>query len=124
MLLHDTWYDCPFCRIVAGDAPATLVREWRETIAIVPLNPIVEGHTLVIPKTHVEDFTDAAHVTATTMHRAAEHAGGLPGAMNLITSRGVEATQTVFHLHVHLVPRRPGDGIALPWTGQEADSSD
>ena len=112
-----TTVPCPFCAIVTGDAPATIVREWAEAIAIVPLNPVVDGHLLVIPREHVPDFTTAHYVSAITMHRAAELAGDLGGSMNLITSRGREATQSVFHLHLHLVPRSEDDGLALPWYG-------
>lgn len=50
---------CPFCEIAAGRAPATIVHEWSDTIAIVPLNPVVDGHTLVIPKQHVRDFASS-----------------------------------------------------------------
>lgn len=107
---------CPFCEIVAGRAPATYVHEWRDAIAITPLKPVVDGHTLVIPKVHVADFIEDPMVTATIMHRAAEIARVWPaGPMNLITSKGREATQSVFHLHVHLVPRAANDGLALPW---------
>jgi histidine triad (HIT) family protein len=80
-----------------------------------PLRPGRPGHVLVIPKTHVRDFQDDPIVTAATMARAAELGDG---QMNLITSAGEAATQTVFHLHVHLVPRTEGDGLTLPWTGQ------
>lgn len=107
---------CPFCDIVAGRAPAEIVREWPETLAIVPLGPVTDGHLLVIPKAHVADFVSDPATSATTMLRAADLAGGYPaGAMNLITSRGREATQSVFHLHLHLVPRAENDGLALPW---------
>lgn len=105
---------CPFCEIIDGRAPATIVREWFDTIAIVPLNPVVDGHTLVIPKQHIADFTSGAYVAAMTMHRASELAKA-SGPMNLITSKGREATQSVFHLHLHLVPRAENDGLALPW---------
>ncbi|MYR93075.1 HIT domain-containing protein [Streptomyces sp. SID4937] len=108
--------DCPFCEINLGRAPATFVHEWSDAIAIVPLDPVVEGHTLVISKTHVTDFVTDPAVSASVMKRAAELAGDFPaGAMNLITSRGRAATQSVFHLHVHLVPRAENDGLALPW---------
>lgn len=110
---------CVFCQIVDGCAPAKIVREWPEAIAIVPLGPVVPGHLLVIPRTHVDDFTADPQVSAATMRRAAELGGELGGAMNLITSKGWEATQSVFHLHIHLVPRTAGDGLRLPWTGQE-----
>lgn len=105
--------DCVFCRIVNGQAPSTQVREWPDAVAIVPHRPVVDGHVLVIPKRHVADFTEDPDVTAAVMRRASG-IGEYP--MNLITSAGSAATQTVFHLHVHLVPRRDGDGLALPWT--------
>ncbi|WP_230536438.1 HIT family protein [Streptomyces sp. OUCMDZ-3434] len=108
--------DCPFCEIIAGRAAAQVVREWPETIAIVPRRPVVDGHVLVIPKLHVTDFVASPDASATTMLRAADLAGDHPaGAMNLITSRGRAATQSVFHLHLHLVPRAANDGLALPW---------
>jgi histidine triad (HIT) family protein len=107
---------CPFCEINAGRAPATFVHEWSDAIAIVPLNPVVEGHTLVIPKTHVADFADDPDVTGATARRAAHLCRTLDLVhANLITSRGVYATQSVYHLHLHLVPRTENDGLALPW---------
>jgi histidine triad (HIT) family protein len=108
-------YSCPFCEINVGRAPATFVHEWSDTIAIIPLNPVVDGHTLVIPKRHVPDFASNPAVSAITMQRAAQLADDLGVPMNLITSRGREATQSVFHLHLHLVPRAENDGLALPW---------
>lgn len=107
---------CPFCEINLGRAPATFVHEWSDTIAITPLGPVVDGHTLVIPKTHVTDFAEDPDVTAATARRAAQLCRDLDLVhANLITSRGVHATQSVTHLHLHLVPRAEGDGLALPW---------
>jgi histidine triad (HIT) family protein len=114
---------CPFCDIIAGQAPATVIREWDEVIAIAPRHPVVEGHTLVIPKTHVEDFAAAAWVAGQTMRKASILAHRMGGPMNLITSKGPEATQSVFHLHVHLVPRAVDDGLALPWDSGHVDLS-
>lgn len=108
---------CVFCRIVTGSAPATVVRRWPDAVAIVPLNPVTAGHVLVIPALHVADFTTDPDVTAVVFRRAAE-LGRAPA--NLITSAGSEATQSVPHLHAHLVPRRAGDGLALPWTAVAA----
>jgi histidine triad (HIT) family protein len=105
--------DCVFCRIVAEVEPARFIRRWTDAIAIVPLNPVTDGHLLVIPHQHVVDATDAPYVAANTMLRAASIASP---PCNLITSAGTEATQTVRHLHIHVVPRRDGDGLALPWT--------
>ncbi|WP_078890892.1 HIT family protein [Streptomyces sp. NRRL B-1381] len=106
---------CVFCRIVAGHAPADVVREWGDVIAIRPLNPVTPGHVLVIPHTHVADVGELPGVSARTMACAAELAAGLP-AVNVITSKGAAATQTVAHLHLHIVPRTAGDALPLPWT--------
>lgn len=107
---------CPFCEIVAGRAPATIVAERDETLAIVPLNPVVAGHVLVLPKFHVEDFTGRPDISGYTMYRAGELAGRWSTqSYNVITSKGRPATQSVFHLHLHLVPRMENDGLALPW---------
>lgn len=114
---------CPFCEIIAGRAPATIIREWSDALAFVPLNPVVEGHTLVIPKEHVPDFRHDPDVSADTMWRAALLAQKSDQPMNLITSRGPEATQSVFHLQFHLVPRTKGDGLALPWHSGQAEQA-
>jgi len=103
---------CVFCRIIRGDEPATVVRRWPDAVAIIPLNPVVDGHLLVIPVEHVEDFTTVPRITGAVMARAAEIA---VRPCNLIASAGREATQSVFHLHAHIVPRAEDDGIALPW---------
>lgn len=103
---------CVFCAIISGDEPATVIRRWPDVIAIAPLNPVTEGHTLVIPTDHVRDAIENPAVTAKTMHAAAELA---TAPCNIITSAGREATQSVFHLHLHIVPRAEGDGLALPW---------
>lgn len=115
-----TFIGCPFCEILAGLAPATVVREWPNAMAIVPLNPVTEGHTLVISRDHISDFSAGSEALFWTLMYAAQLARELPGDMNLITSRGPAATQTVPHLHLHLIPRREGDGLALPWTAQQA----
>jgi histidine triad (HIT) family protein len=109
--------DCTFCAIVAGELPATVVREWDDTVAILPRGGCTEGHVLVIPRTHVADAGADPQVTARTMARAAELMAEHEDA-NIITSKGVHGTQTQFHLHVHVLPRVEGDGLALPWTGQ------
>lgn len=110
---------CPFCEMFTGRGPAQIVKSWiggtYPALAIVPLEPVTEGHVLVIPGVHVPDFSTEPHITAITMAYAAQLAAESPDDMNLITSRGRAATQSVFHLHVHLVPRHVDDGLALPW---------
>lgn len=112
--------DCVFCDIVAGRAPAKVVEEWNDMIAFVPLNPVTEGHVLIVPRTHVDNAVEVPWITGNAFMRAAQLAiQESAGDFNLITSCGIEATQTIKHLHVHLVPRRDGDDVKLPWSGQE-----
>lgn len=110
---------CPFCRIVAKAAPATIVREWDDALAFVPLDPVTAGHILIIPRRHVPDAAADRETTAAVGRRRAELAAET-GYCNLITSIGEPATQSVFHYHEHIVPRRHGDGLPLPWTPQHA----
>lgn len=109
--------DCPFCaRIAAGEFDYSD----RFAVAFEPLNPVTDGHLLVVPREHVPDAGSDPLVASRTMALAADIAGPLEGAdaYNLITSAGAAATQTIRHLHIHIVPRRDGDGLHLPWTGQ------
>ncbi|MFJ7209515.1 HIT family protein [Streptomyces sp. NPDC098789] len=111
---------CVFCDIAAGQAPAVILRQWPDALAIRPRSGGVNnGHVIVIPRVHAEDAGTNPDVTAAVMHRAAELMTNLPAA-NLITSKGAAATQSVQHLHVHVVPREAGDGLPLPWTPQHA----
>lgn len=107
---------CPFCDIVTGRGPAEVLQTWPDTLVIKPLRPVTEGHVLVIPRSHVTSFSEDPVITGVTMRHAARYAArSVHGAVNLITSRGEAASQSVFHLHVHLVPRVWNDGLALPW---------
>lgn len=107
--------DCVFCAINRGEAPGTIVAEWSDALAIVPLGPVTPGHVLVIPKRHVADLAEDPAVTAATMRRAAQFVADHHESANLITSMGRAATQSVFHLHVHVVPRAVDDQLMVPW---------
>lgn len=111
---------CVFCEIAAGTRSAKLVHYSGlfKTLFFEPLNPVTPGHVLAIPYWHFEDALDAPLATGQVMQAAAAFA---QSPCNLITSVGKVATQTVFHFHVHIVPRREGDGLHLPWTGQEIE---
>ena len=106
---------CVFCDIVAGVEPAAVVERFETAIVIEPLYPVVDGHLLVIPKLHVPDAVARPTITGQVFALAAIVAARY-GSANLITSVGVPATQSVFHLHVHVVPRVAGDGLLLPWS--------
>jgi histidine triad (HIT) family protein len=105
---------CPFCDY-AGPSPVLFEND--RVFVIEPLTPVVPGHVLVIPKRHVADAFEDPAVTGMTAKLAVRYAraSGIRAA-NIITSVGTVATQTVRHLHVHIVPRAEDDGLRLPWT--------
>jgi histidine triad (HIT) family protein len=111
---------CVFCdyegpsRVLAFKRMLDKGREARFFV-IEPIDPVTPGHVLVVPEDHVVDFRHDPWLTARTFGYAAEYADALAEGCNLIVSAGAAATQTVPHLHVHIVPRRAGDGLALPW---------
>jgi histidine triad (HIT) family protein len=107
---------CPFCEIIAGRAPAQMVREWPDAVAFIPLNPVAPppGHVLVVPREHVPDAVTHTDVTVQTMARAVELATAHE-ASNILTSVGKAATQSVFHLHIHVIRRTDGDQLMVPW---------
>lgn len=107
---------CVFCAIGRGEAPVTMLAENPDTMIFVPLSPVTPGHVLVVPRRHVADAATEPLTTAIAMHDAARYASDHLTQFNIITSAGPAATQTIFHLHLHLVPRTPDDGLALPWT--------
>lgn len=114
--------DCPFCRIVDGaDAGAQVVGEDDAWIAFFPLHPATLGHTLVIPREHVSDLWKAdvavvsdLSVACVSVGRALDHVLA-PDGMNLISSAGEAAEQSVYHLHLHIVPRWINDDMEPIW---------
>lgn len=111
---------CIFCDIIGNrHKNDTDVRsEGGNVFSFVPLGPIVEGHRLFVSNAHTKDAAELPDVTGRVMKHASLHARNMGQPFNLITSAGKAATQSIFHLHVHYVPRRFGDGLTLPWTGQ------
>lgn len=107
--------NCPFCPIPVPHAKLLHYNDGDSIVAFTPLDPVTPGHFLVVPRHHVEDFTSAPMVSGLTMAAAARWAKRI-GDCNIITSKGEYATQTVHHLHIHVIPRRSDDGLHLPWT--------
>lgn len=122
--------DCIFCAILAGDAPARIVHETERTVAFLDIAPATRGHTLVVPRTHARDVHDIAPddlaAVATAAKDVAAAAVDRLGAagVNLLQASGAAAFQTVFHLHVHVIPRYPDDGLVLPWTPTPGDAAE
>ena len=122
--------DCLFCRIVAGDLPATIVAEDEATVTFMDINPATRGHVLVVPRKHAADLTtiDPADLAAVAQaaQRVAQTMGERLGAdgVNLLNSCGEQAWQTVFHFHLHVIPRYQDDPLRLPWTPGPGDSAE
>ena len=119
--------DCIFCAIVAGDMPAEIVDSDERTVAFMDINPANTGHALVIPREHSADLMEISDEDlAATMAAARRLAGRMretlhPDGFNVINACGAAAWQTVFHFHLHVVPRHEGDPLELPWVPSPGD---
>jgi histidine triad (HIT) family protein len=119
--------DCLFCGIVAGDVPAQVVDSDEHTIAFMDINPATRGHALVIPRRHSADLLeisdDDLQRTFLAARRIAARMKEPLGAdgFNILNSCGTAAWQTVFHFHVHVVPRYDDDPLKLPWVPKPGD---
>lgn len=122
--------DCLFCKIVAGEIPATIVARDERTIAFMDINPATRGHALVIPRAHVRDLHEIGTADLEAVAAAAKQLAGRQldrlGAdgVNLVNSNGRAAWQTVFHFHMHVIPRYAGDPLKLPWVPAPGDKDD
>lgn len=110
--------DCVFCDIVREDPLRQIEAVFDHSVQLTPHHPIVPGHKLFIPRVHTASAADNPGVASGVFHDAAEYIRRQEIQANIISSIGSDATQTVFHLHVHVVPRVSGDDLALPWTDQ------
>lgn len=119
--------DCLFCRLVAGEIPATRVHEDERTVGFMDINPATRGHLLVVPRAHAqdllavapEDLAACAAAAQVLARRATERLGAR--GVNLLNSCGAAAWQTVMHFHVHVIPRYGGDPLRLPWDPAPGD---
>lgn len=112
---------CVFCKIAAGTIPASLVLQNDQVVAFLDIGPLAPGHTLLIPRTHVEHLTDlppdAASALAAELPRlgrAVLQATGAAG-FNVLINQGGVAGQVVPHVHVHIIPRKEGDSLGYRW---------
>lgn len=118
---HGRHDDCPFCRIDTGKAPATVVRRWRDAIAIVPIGPVVDDHhLLVIPRRHVRDMTTNPRVTGLVARRAAQLAVELGWEHgHFVFNLGALGGQSVWHIHGHVLRSSESVRHTMPWTDQK-----
>ena len=122
--------DCLFCKIVAGEIPSARVDEDERTVAFMDINPATRGHVLVVPREHAVDLLEvpdadleACARTAQRLARRVKERLGADG-VNLLNSCGPAAWQTVFHFHVHVIPRYAGDPLRLPWVPGPGDADE
>jgi histidine triad (HIT) family protein len=122
--------NCIFCKILAGELPASIVDEDEHTIAFMDINPATHGHALVIPRKHAADLLEiepselaAVASAAQRLARRAKERLNADG-VNVINSCGALAWQTVFHFHLHVIPRYAGDPLRLPWLPAPGDPTE
>lgn len=119
--------DCVFCAIVAGSVPTAKVMEDEATLAFIPLEPATEGHTLVVPKHHSRNIFDIAPadlertilMTKAVALRQRERLAC--AGVSLFQANERAGFQTVFHFHLHVVPRYPGDRVREAWHSDPVD---
>jgi histidine triad (HIT) family protein len=119
--------DCIFCKVLAGELPATIVDEDERTISFMDIAPATRGHALVIPRAHsadllgveAEDLAAAALAAQRLARRMKERLRA--DGVNLLNSCGAVAFQTVLHFHIHVIPRYEGDSLRLPWVPAAGD---
>jgi histidine triad (HIT) family protein len=122
--------DCLFCGIVEGSVPSQKIDEDERTIAFMDISPATRGHALVIPRAHSKDLMEVSDedLTATMLaaRRLAKRMEEVlePDGFNILNSCGAAAWQTIFHFHVHVVPRYDDDPLELPWVPREGDSDE
>ncbi len=119
--------NCIFCKIVAGQIPCFKLHEDTETIAFMDINPGNPGHALAIAKEHWENLPamppallGPVLATAQRVAKAVE-AALRPDGINLLQANGPGAAQSVFHFHIHVLPRRMGDALAMNWGHKPGD---
>jgi histidine triad (HIT) family protein len=122
--------DCLFCKIVAGEIPSEVVQEDDDTIAFMDINPWTRGHALVIPRNHSKNLYEVPDDDIAAASRAAKRLAntmrerlGADG-INLLNAAEPAAWQTVFHFHIHVIPRYENDPLQLPTRPQQASQEE
>lgn len=122
--------DCIFCKIANGEIPSATVYEDSICRVILDVNPANKGHALIIPKEHFDNIysmdaeTAAKIFTIATEVAKAQKAELNPDGLNILQNNGEAAGQTVFHFHMHLVPRYIRDNVTMTWIPGKADTEE
>ena len=122
--------NCVFCAIVAGRAPAYRLLEDEHTVSFLNIAPATTGHALVVPRRHAEGLWDLEDEEHARVARAAGRVARLlrvalqPAGVNLVHATGTAAWQSVFHFHLHVVPRYLADELQVMWQAAPAADAD
>jgi histidine triad (HIT) family protein len=122
--------DCIFCKIIQGEIPAAKVFENEHVLAFLDISQVTKGHTLIIPKVHKENLFELTPELAKNIFEAVPAIANAlktaynPIGLNLVNNNGEKAGQSVFHFHMHLIPRYgEGDGFGAVWKNNQSDYS-
>ena len=122
--------DCIFCKVVAGEIPGEVVDSDDRTISVMDINPATRGHVVVIPREHAENLLAVSEedlaATMDAVRRMVERMQSTlaPAGFNVLNNMGRAAWQSIFHFHVHVIPRYADDPLQLPWLPEPADSGE
>ncbi len=118
---------CVFCKIVRGELPSMKLYEDERTLCFMDINPATRGHCLVIPKEHRENIYEMSEAECADVMNVTKRVADAvrktlePDGLNLLQANGLQAFQTVFHFHMHVIPRYTNDPIKLPWIPREGN---
>ena len=118
---------CIFCKVIAGEIPSEVVDSDDHTLTVMDINPATRGHVVVITRTHAENLLELSDedlmATMTTVRRVVHRMRDTlhPDGFNILHNIGRAAWQSIFHFHIHVIPRYKDDPLQLPWLPEPAD---
>ena len=122
--------DCIFCKIAAGEIPSACIYEDDDFKAFLDISPAVKGHVIIIPKKHADNLFDLSEEEASKLFVIASNIGKAIkeelncDGLNVLQNNGEIAGQTVFHFHMHLIPRFKNDNVKITWNSTEYDKNE
>jgi histidine triad (HIT) family protein len=122
--------NCIFCKVVAGEIPGHEIDSDERTLTVLDINPATRGHAVVITRTHAENLIEIGDedllAAMRTVRRVAERMRATlqPAGFNILHNMGRAAWQSIFHFHIHVIPRYDGDPLRLPWVPGPADPAE
>jgi histidine triad (HIT) family protein len=122
--------DCIFCKVIAGEIPGEIVDSDERTVTVMDINPATRGHVVVIPREHAENLLAVSEedlaATMAAVRRMVERMNATiaPAGFNVLNNMGRAAWQSIFHFHVHVIPRYADDPLQLPWLPEPAEADE